>query len=184
MRVSFKIEGLKEVQNAFDELANDIGDKKARSSVLIPSVREAMKPVLAVAKTLAPKDTGELSITMQVEARRPTKKDFNSKYVSPKDTVIALVTTKSFSKRAKNKFYKENADLYKSDKAAYKSKLKSLKESKGILTDARAVAQEFGTARNPAHSYLIPALKSQAQQTAMRLGEILGRRINQYRAKT
>ena len=60
MRVSFKIEGLKEVQNAFDELANDIGDKKARSSVLVPAVREAMKPVLSVAKTLAPKDTGEL----------------------------------------------------------------------------------------------------------------------------
>ena len=70
---TFKIEGLKDVYAAFEQLANDIGDKKAQSSVLVPAVREAMQPVLNQAITNAPKDTGGLALSLQVEARRPTK---------------------------------------------------------------------------------------------------------------
>jgi hypothetical protein len=43
MQASFKIEGLKEVLAAFNELAEEIGDKKANSKILVPAVREAMK---------------------------------------------------------------------------------------------------------------------------------------------
>ncbi len=67
--VTYKIQGLKDVLAAFEELAADIGDKKARSKILVPAAREAMKPVLTMAKMNAPKDSGDLSRTMQIEAR-------------------------------------------------------------------------------------------------------------------
>ena len=181
--VTYKIEGLKSVLAAFEELATDIGDKKARSKILVPAAREAMKPVLTMARMNAPKDTGDLARTMQIEARRPTRKDIRSKYITEKDTVIALVTTKAFPKKLKKEFYEKNAELYKTDKAQYSRDLKERKRQVGVLSDARAIAQEFGTARNGAQPYLRPALESQAAQTAKRLGEILARRINQYRIK-
>ena len=183
MGVTFKVEGLKEVLAAFDELASEIGDKKATSKILVPAAREAMKPVLTMAQMNAPKDTGDLSRTLQVEARRPTKKDLRSKYINATDTVIALVTTKAFPKKSKKQFYEANAALYESDKGAYKKKLKETKKMVGVLSDARAIAQEFGTAHNGAKPYLRPALESQSQTTAKRLGEIIGRRLTQYKAK-
>jgi HK97 gp10 family phage protein len=181
--VTYKIEGLKDVLAVFGELALEIGDKKATSKILVPAAREAMKPVLTMAKMNAPKDTGDLSRTMQIEARRPTKRDIRSKYIKENDSVIALVTTKAFKKKLKKEFYEANASLYESDKAAYNRKLKEAKRQVGVLSDARAIAQEFGTARNGAQPFLRPALESQADQTAKRLGEILGRRLTQYRAK-
>jgi hypothetical protein len=183
MSVTFKVEGLKNVLAAFDELASEIGDKKATSKILIPAAREAMKPVLAMAQMNAPKDTGELSRTLQIEARRPNKRDMRSKYINATDTVIAVVTTKAFRKKDKKEFYEANANLYESDKSAYKKKLKEAKTKANVLSDARAIAQEFGTARNTAKPYLRPALESQAQNTAKRLGEIIGRRLTQYKAK-
>jgi hypothetical protein len=142
-----------------------------------------MKPVLLMAQMNAPKDTGDLARTMQIEARRPTRKDIRSKYITEKDTVIALVTTKAFPKKLKKEFYEKNAELYKTDKAQYNRDLKERKKQVGVLSDARAIAQEFGTARNGAQPYLRPALESQADQTAKRLGEILARRISKYRIK-
>lgn len=181
--VTYKVEGLKDVLAAFGELAAEIGDKKAQSKILVPAAREAMKPVLTMAKMNAPKDTGDLARTMQIEARRPTKRDIRSKYITENDTVIALITTKAFRKKDKQQFYESNAGLYETDKAAYDKKLKEAKRLSGVLSDARAMAQEFGTARNGAQPFLRPALESQADQTAKRLGEILARRISKYRIK-
>lgn len=153
MSVSIKLEGIGNVQAAFQELADEIGDKKANSKILIPAVREAMKPVLAQARLNAPEDTGGLKRSLQVEARRPTRKDKNSKYISGTDTVISLVTTASGKKLAKM----------------------------GINSDARAMAQEFGSARNPAHPYLRTALESQSQKVVDNLAQILARRIDKFK---
>ena len=153
MSVSIKLEGIGNVQAAFQELADEIGYKKANSKILIPAVREAMKPVLAQARLNAPEDTGGLKRSLQVEARRPTRKDKNSKYISGTDTVISLVTTAPGKKLAKM----------------------------GINSDARAVAQEFGSARNPAHPYLRTALESQSQKVVDNLAQILARRIDKFK---
>lgn len=183
MKASFKVEGLKEVLAAFEELAQEIGDKKATSRFLVPAVREAMQPVLASARANAPVDTGALNRTLMIEARRPTKRDKRSKYITQTDTAIAAVTTKAFPKKLKNAFYAENQNLYKTDRAAYRKKFKELAKSINFPYDARAIAQEFGTSHNAAQPYLRPAIESQAPQTAKRLGEIIGRRLNQYKAK-
>ena len=98
MGVTFKIEGLKDVYAAFEQLAEDIGDKKAQSKILVPAAREAMQPVLNQAVANAPVDTGGLRLSLQVEARRPTKRDRRSKYITGNDTVIATVTTASGAK--------------------------------------------------------------------------------------
>ena len=153
MSVSIKLEGVGSVQAVFRELADEIGDKKATSKILIPAVREAMKPVLAKAIGEAPEDTGGLKRSLQIEARRPNRKDKRSKYIANTDTVISLVTTASGKKLAKL----------------------------GIKSDARAMAQEFGTARNPKHSYLRVALESESQNTVNTLAGILARRIDKYK---
>ena len=180
MGVTFKIEGLKEVYAAFEDLANDIGDKKAQSKILVPAVREAMQPILAQAISNAPVDTGGLSLSLQVEARRPTKRDRRSKYITQGDTVIAAVTTASGKKL---KSMSEGKGLLKARRKLEKLGVSDAKNFMGIQSDARAIAQEFGSARNGAKPYLRPAMESQSEQTARRLGEILGRRINQYKAK-
>ena len=152
MGVSIKLEGIGNVHAAFEELANEIGDKKATSKILVPAVREAMKPVLAKARADAPVDTGGLRRSLQVEARRPNRKDKRSKYIVSTDTVISLVTTAPGKKLAKM----------------------------GIASDARAIAQEFGTARHPAQPYLRTALESQSTSVVNDLAKILARRIDQY----
>lgn len=180
MGVTFNIEGLKDVYAAFEELAADIGDKKAKSKILVPAAREAMQPVLNQAVQNAPVDTGGLRLSLQVEARRPTKRDRRSKYISNNDTVIATVTTASGKKL---KAMSEGKGLLKARRKLAKLGVEDAKNFMGIQSDARAMAQEFGTAKNGAQPYLRPALESQSEQTARRLGEILGRRINQYKAK-
>jgi HK97 gp10 family phage protein len=153
MSVSIKLEGMGSVQAVFRELADEIGDKKANSKILIPAVREAMKPVLAKARADAPVDTGGLKRSLQVEARRPNRKDKRSKYIANTDTVISLVTTAPGKKLAKL----------------------------GIKSDARAIAQEFGTAKHPAHPYLRVALESQSTSVVNNLAGILARRIDKYK---
>tara|TARA_R110000868_G_scaffold169212_1_gene404167 strand:+ start:138 stop:611 length:474 start_codon:yes stop_codon:yes gene_type:complete len=153
MSVSIKLEGIGSVQAVFRELADEIGDKKANSKILIPAVREAMKPVLAKARTDAPVDTGGLKRSLQVEARRPNRRDKRSKYIANTDTVISLVTTAPGKKLAKL----------------------------GIKSDARAIAQEFGTAKHPAHPYLRVALESQSTSVVNNLAQILARRIDKYK---
>jgi HK97 gp10 family phage protein len=153
--VTIKLEGIGPIADVLKEISNEIGDKKTQSKILVPAVREAMKPVLAMAKANAPKDTGALERSLIIEARRPTRRDRRSKYVTETDTVIAAVTTASGKKLAKM----------------------------GIESDARAIAQEFGSARNTAHPYLRPALESMAQSTVNLLSGILARRIQQFKAK-
>ncbi|CAB5207005.1 Bacteriophage HK97-gp10, putative tail-component [uncultured Caudovirales phage] len=179
--VTIKLEGIGNVEQAFAELADEIGDKKATSKVLVPAAREAMQPVLRQAQSLAPVDTGALFLSLQVEARRPTKRDRRSKYITETDTVIATVTTASGKKL---KQMSEGKGLIRSKrKLAKMYGEKVANEFTGIPSDARAMAQEFGTAHNPAKSYLRPAIESQAQTTVNRLSEILARRIAQFKAK-
>ena len=178
-----EVTGLSDALAIFDELANEIGDKTATSKVLVPAAREAMKPVLSVARFLAPKDTGDLASNLWIEARRPNKRDQRSKYASSGDTVIGLVTTKPFPKKKKKEFFAANVNLYKKDKDAYRKKFKEYAYSLNFPYDARAIAQEFGTAKMAPKPYLRVALESQSTHVANRLGEIIGARCEQFRAK-
>ena len=181
MGVTVKLEGIGNVYQAFEQLAAEIGDKKATSKVLVPAVREAMKPVLARAQANAPVDTGGLQLSLQVEARRPTKRDRRSKYITQTDTVIASVTTASGKKLAA---MSEGKGLERARKRLIKlgATAEQASEFKGIAGDARAMAQEFGTANMKNHKpYLRPAIESMAQETVNTLGRVLARRIEQFK---
>lgn len=179
MSVSMKLEGLGDVYQVFQDLADEIGDKKAKSKILVPAVREAMKPVLSTAQSLAPVDTGGLRLSLLIEARRPTKKDMRSKYVNQTDTVIALVTTASGKKLHA---MSEGKGLLRARKQLQKMGLNAEK-FKGITSDPRAIAQEFGSAANPSHPYLRPALESQSQGVVAKLSTILANRIEKFKRK-
>lgn len=181
--VTFKLQGLGDAMTAFEELATEIGDKKARSKVLIPAARAAIKPVLESAQQKSPVDTGALRLLLQVEARRPTNRDRRSKYITENDTVIAVVTTASGKKM---KAMSEGKGLERSRKRLLKAGATADEAAafQGFKSDARAVAQEFGTARHPAQPYLRPALESQAQSTVNRLAEEIKKYIDRFRAKT
>jgi HK97 gp10 family phage protein len=183
MSMTFKIEGLGDVTKAFDQLAEEIGDKKATSKVLVPAARRAMMPVLAAAQQNAPIDSGALRLSLQVEARRPTSRDRRSKYISGTDAVVALVTTASGKKleqmstgkgllRAKRKLAKLGGTA--EQVAAFS----------GFSSDPRAIAQEFGTAKMPANPYLRPAIEANTQTVVARLSEALAQQINKYRKNT
>jgi HK97 gp10 family phage protein len=178
--VSFKIEGLDNVLRNFEEIAEQIGDKKATSKVLVPALREAMKPALNAIRSRAPKDTGALANNLWIEARRPNKRDKRSLYVRPGDTTIALVTTKAFPKKLKKKFYADNADMTSAQRA---KAFKKFALSTGFPYDARAVAQEFGSARNPAHPFMRVGLEAASPMILESLGKILSYRIDNYKMR-
>lgn len=177
---TWQVKGLDSVLRNLDDVADVIGDKNANSKILIPALREAMKPVLMAAKEFAPKNTGALAEHLWIEARRPTKKDKRSLYVRQGDTTIALVTTKAFPKKLKKKFYADNANMTSAQRA---KAFKKFALSTGFPYDARAIAQEFGSARNPAHPYMRTALESKATIVIDELQKILSYRIDNYKMR-
>ena len=178
--VVIKLEGIGEVDKALRQLEADFGQKESAKKVLVPAVRESLRPVLNQAIANAPKDTGGLALSLQIEARRPTSRDRRSKYITQTDTVIGAVTTASAKKLAK---MSEGKGLLSARRKLKKLGFENAEAFTGVASDARVVAQEFGSARNPSTPYLRPALEANAQTTVNNLGQILARRINEYRSK-
>lgn len=176
MKSSFQITGMKETSDVFEKLQNEIGDKTSRSKVLLPAVKEAMKPVLAMAKTTAPFDEENQGLhlrdTLTIVGRKPTRNDKKSKYISNTDTVVAIVTSKPIPKKIK-----------KLAVGMGKTERKDFYKSQNVLYDARAMFQEFGTAKMSAQPFMRPALESQAVTVSNTLATILKQKIEQYRSK-
>lgn len=168
--VRWKLEGAQELKDVLAELSNDFGVKDQKN-ILKRGVREALKPALNTAKSLVPTDTGALRASLRIEARKPSKRDKNSKYVSQKDTVIGTITTAPSSVLAKTKF--QNLKNTKSN-------IKQI----GIESDARAIAMELGTASVPSKPYLRPALESQSTMVVNDLANNLRTALNKYKART
>ena len=180
MGFSFAVVGLKDTLAVFNELQEQIGDKNAKSKILIPAVKDAMKPVLAMAKTNAPKDTGLLDNSLYITARRPTRKDMKSKYITPKDAVIAIVSSRPIPKKMKQALKEAFGHLKGKE---YKSARKKFYENQGVMYDARAIANEFGTAKMSANPFMRISLESQAESVATSLGSILNQKMELYKAK-
>jgi hypothetical protein len=180
MGVTIKLEGIGEVDKALRQLEADFGQKESAKRVLVPAVRESLRPVLNQAIANAPKETGGLALSLQIEARRPTSRDRRSKYITQTDTVIGAVTTASAKKLAK---MSEGKGLLSARRKLKKLGFENAEAFTGVASDARAIAQEFGTAGHPRPGYLRPALEANAQASVNNLAQILARRINEYRSK-
>jgi hypothetical protein len=170
--VKWKLEGAQELKDVLAELANDFGEKDQKN-ILKRGVKEALKPVLNMAKTLVPTDTGALRASLRIEAKKPSKRDKNSKYVSEKDVVIGTVTTAPSKKFVK---------VYDTE-ASYKAKKDKYKKVKAP-NDARHIAMELGTANVPSKPYLRPALESQSTMVVNDLADTLRTALNKYKART
>lgn len=163
---SVGIVGAIELQEIMKSLAQDFGPKDSKN-ILVGAVREAMRPALEAAKANAPVDTGALKASLRIEARKPTKKDKASKYINEGDVAIATVTTAPGNILARRTFFNE----------------KTKKKQKGINSDARAIAMEFGTANVAAQPYLRPALESNSSVIVNDLSGQIKTAIEKYKAK-
>lgn len=185
--VKFKFEGFRELSDVLNELNSDFGEKDSKS-ILNRAVRESMKPVLAQAKSLAPKDTGELALNLRIEARKPTRKDKRSKYITETDTVIGAVTTKPIPKKL---LRQANEEFGKGKEA--RAKKRKFFSAKGYIYDMRAAAMEYGfkhyiqkelgTAKIPAQPFMRPALEGQSPNVVETLAENIKNAITKYKAK-
>lgn len=165
-KITFEFKGFKELEEVFEEIQADFGEKDQKK-ILVSGVRQAMKPVLQMAKMRAPVDTGALSQSLRVEARKPTNRDKRSRYYRPGQVAMALVTTAPGNVLAKKKWQNK----------------KTGKKEVGIKSDARANVQEFGSYKMPAHPYMRTSLESQSQQVTDNLGNNLGLALQKYKAK-
>jgi HK97 gp10 family phage protein len=163
---SVAIVGADELRQVFSELANDFGPKDSRS-ILIRGVRDAMAPALETAKANVPVDTGALRASLRIEAKRPTKRMKASKYINETDTVVATVTTAPGNVLAKKTYFNE----------------KTKKKTKGITSDARAIAAEFGTAHVAPQPFLRSALESNSNVIVENLSTTLRNSIEKYKAR-
>jgi hypothetical protein len=193
MATKFEITGLKETLQVFQDLQDEIGDKKARSKILIPAVKQAMKPVLSMAKTLVPYDTSgdhegvHLKDTLMIVGRRPTNADKKSKYINGNDAVIAIVTSRPIPRKLRKQMLEAHGHLYKGkgkDNSVFNKAKKEFYSSKNFIYDGRAMFNEFGTAKMSANPFMRTSLESQSSIVASNLGEILRQKIEQYRSKT
>ena len=165
-KITFEFKGFKELEEVFEEIKADFGEKDQKK-ILVSGVRQAMKPVLQMAKMRAPVDTGALTQSLRIEARKPTNKDKRSRYYKVGQVAMALVTTAPGNVLAKKK---------------WKNKKTGTKEV-GIASDARANVQEFGSYKMPAHPYMRSSLESQSQAVTDNLGNNLGLALQKYKAK-
>jgi hypothetical protein len=181
MNTRFEVQGVSHTLEVFENLRDKIGDAKKSSRILTKVAFAAMKPVLAVAQMRAPKDTGLLERSLTITAGRPTAKDMRSNYVKPTDSAIAKVTTKPIPRHLKQKVNQQFGHLWAAGKKdEFKRAKKKFYEEKNIFYDARAIANEFGTANRAAEPFLRIALESQQQQVSDLVGILLDQEIRNF----
>jgi HK97 gp10 family phage protein len=175
--------GAEELAYLLEQISKDYGVPSADKNVLIPASRNAMKIVLASAKSkLVPGhgyDTGQLQRTLRVNAKMAKPKDRRSKYVEPNDLIISQVSAL---------LNKQGNDV--SDGRAMfveygtKNKNKTITTPKGASKkEASAIQREFGSVRMAARPYLRPALQENTSAVTTKLKEEIAKQIEKYKAK-
>jgi hypothetical protein len=171
--IDIKVEGFKELEALFEEMMEDFGEKDQKK-ILRKAAGTSMQPVLQRAKMLAPVDTGAMARSLRLAASIPSRKDRRSIYISDNDTVISTVTTASGKQLEKLTFYNY--------KESYKQK-KDVKTT-GVASDARVIANEFGTGKMAARPFLRPALESESYNVVNSLGDSLAESLRRYKTRT
>ena len=142
MNSSVTIKGLAELRDKLLALGPEVGAK-----VLRTAAREAMKPVLAEAQRLAPRDTGALHDAIVLVAKMP-KSALTLTRVGLK--IRALKRTFNVPTKA---------------------------ESEAISARARWHFAEFGTAHTKAHPFLRPALETHKDAVISSLKAEIAKRV-------
>ena len=191
-----KFYGFGELQDVFNVISKEWGVTDARKNVLVPAAKNAMKIVLEAAKrNLYPGhglDTGQLKRTLSISARTVTGKDRRSKYVKSGDLIIAQVSSKLYKKYLDNPNPKTGkltnvGDISDARAIAVEYGTKNKNKSVDITglskRSAMALQRELGTVRMEARPYLRPALEKNHNEVAEKLRLELKNRIEKYRSK-
>jgi hypothetical protein len=173
-KVSVEFQGFEEFKALADQIVDDFGYKDA-SNIMVAAARSSMRSALNLAKSLAPSDTGALRASLQIEARKPRKKDQRSKYIQKDDVAIALITTASGKKLA--------AGVKVYDVEASYAKKKDVYKKISVKSDARVTVMEFGSAKTKAQPYLRAGLEGSSTTVTSDLGKALGTALERYKAK-
>jgi HK97 gp10 family phage protein len=108
--INFKIEGLKELEEVLVKIGDEFGGSdKVVSKVLKPAVREALKPVHAMAVSLAPYDEknytkNHLKTSIKIAVRQTNARDYRSAFVNKNSVVTGLVYAKTDERRLAMEF--------------------------------------------------------------------------------
>ena len=190
-----KFVGFSELKYVLDQMSMEFGVQDSRKNVLIPAAKNAMKIVLQAAKNnLVPGhglDTGQLKKTLRVSARAVTGKDLRSGYVKPGDVVISTVSAKlvkNYIASATGKGGIKNiGDV--SDARAIAVEFGTKNKNRGVdvsglsKRSALALQREMGTVRMEARPYLRPALEKNYVQVSKKLSEEIILVLAKYKAK-
>jgi HK97 gp10 family phage protein len=150
-----KVTGFAELFKAMDELSEEIGKAKT-DRIWKKALEYAFEPVLQYAIAHAPVDTGQLRDHLYIKAHRPTSRDKQAMSYRGESFMVRMT---SGPKRAESVVH---------TMITKKGKEKSLWENRPV-----ALANEFGTARNPAQPFIRPALESNIQNVQDRLGKAI-----------
>jgi hypothetical protein len=165
MQVTFKVEGFEELFKEMNELAEEVGKGKT-ARIWRNSLFHAMAPVLAKAKQLAPKDTGQLADNLYIKVQKPQGRDKASKYY---DGEMYMARVTAYPKRNDSV---EKTVLTKRGNFQTYSVNKPVAISQEI-GNRHLQNSEFGTGQNGSHPFLRPALESEAMNIPKRLGQFL-----------
>jgi len=180
--ISIKWEGFDEFEQLLTQINEEFGPKDSRN-ILRNACRSSMVPVLNSARSLLQShgnvDTGQLLQSLQVEARKPTKRDLRSIYSSPTMIMISRVTVAPGCK-----FIPDGGKKSK----LFTKQFKNVKTGKKqhMHSDARAFAIEFGTARwnkGEGQPFIRPALESNSVSVTNNLGQMLGDALKRYKSR-
>lgn len=176
--VSISFQGFKEFTDLVNEIKEDFSIKDSKK-IINTGMKIAMEPALEKSRALVPVDTGALAASLRIEARAPTSRDKRSIYVNDSDIAIATVTTAPGNVLAKTKYINQRHVVTLTNSKGKSWQLKTV----GIASDARAMANEFGTAKMAAHPFLRPGLETSTQQVTDILGNSLGTALENYKSK-
>jgi HK97 gp10 family phage protein len=86
--------GFDDFDKTLTQMGEDFGYTDVNKKTLIPALKAAMMVALPTAISLARQDTGKMKESIRVDARRPTDRDQESKYVYSYDAAIAILSVR------------------------------------------------------------------------------------------
>ena len=153
MTVTYKMEGFDELIKKMDELGQEIGKAKT-DRIWRKAMAYAMEPVLADAKSFAPKETGEMANRIYMKVHRPMSRDKTGKYYAGEAYMARVTASPIRSDSVLN--YTVNS----------KGKLRATWSNKSPAP----VSQEFGNANHGSKPFMRPALEINMTRVQSRLG--------------
>jgi HK97 gp10 family phage protein len=183
-----KFYGFSEWNYLVEQINKDFGVANTRENVLVPAARNAMKIALAAAKAnLKPNhglDTGQLQRTLTVGARATNKRDWRSHYVKAGDIVVATVSAKLKKKYVNGVNLGDVSDARAiATEFGTKNKNTAIEKPTGMSKRGHeALQREFGTVRLPPRPYLRPALEKNQVAISAKLGEEIARLLAKYKS--